>query len=119
MGRMAEHPNVIGYYSSGITSDGEPYVVFELCDDDSGASLDGAGPVPWTRAVDIGIRLAGALETAHRWEIFHGSVNPRNIHVSSFGVPMLGGFVDTGATDEASGFLAPEIKAGAAPSASA
>ena len=43
-------------------------------------------------AVAIGIKVAGALETAHRGGILHRDVKPQNILVTEFGEPALADF---------------------------
>jgi serine/threonine-protein kinase PknK len=40
----------------------------------------------------IGVKLAGALETAHRSGVLHCDVRPRNILVTEWGEPVLAGF---------------------------
>ena len=45
-----------------------------------------------TEAVAIGIKIAGALETAHRGGILHRDVKPQNILVTEFGEPALADF---------------------------
>ena len=50
------------------------------------------GPLPWSEVLDIGVLLAGALETAHRAGILHLDVKPANILMSRFAEPALGDF---------------------------
>ena len=51
-----------------------------------------SGPLPWSEVLEIGMLLAGALETAHRAGILHLDVKPANILMSRFAEPALGDF---------------------------
>ena len=52
---------------------------------------DGRG-LPVVEVVGLGIKVAGALETAHRAEILHRDVKPQNILITEFGEPALADF---------------------------
>ncbi len=54
--------------------------------------IHGGAGVPVAEAVAIGIKIAGALETAHRGGILHRDVKPQNILVTDFGEPALADF---------------------------
>ncbi|MDT4985388.1 MAG: hypothetical protein QOF95_2878, partial [Pseudonocardiales bacterium] len=54
--------------------------------------LRGGAQLPVPEAVSIGIKVAGALETAHRAQILHRDVKPQNILVTEFGEPALADF---------------------------
>jgi serine/threonine protein kinase len=92
LGALSSHPNIVTLYRTFRTPDGRPVLVLELC---SGAVADrlhnGAG-LAVTDAVSIGIKIAGALETAHRGGILHRDVKPQNILVTEFGEPALADF---------------------------
>ena len=66
MGRLSEHPYILSVIEVGMASS-RPYIVMAYCAQDSlAARLRRTGALPWEEAVGIGIKLAGALETAHR-----------------------------------------------------
>ena len=70
-----------------------PYIVMAYCAKDSlAARLRSAGALPWEEAVGVGVKLAGALETAHRCGILHRDVKPGNVLVSDYGEPQLTDF---------------------------
>lgn len=75
-----QHPNILGIYRAGI-SEGHPYLVSELVD---GKSLDTvATPVPWERALRIGIDMARGLAAVHAHGILHRDIKPANLAPSS------------------------------------
>src|ERR1700751_4900142 len=89
------------------------------------AKVHDTGPVGWADAVHIGVKLAGALETAHRREILHRDVKPANILMTDYGEPALGDFgiahiaggfkTATGTFTGSPAFTAPEVLSGDAP----
>ena len=111
-----QHPNVVTIYRVG-TLDGRPYIVTEYI---PGASLDLIPkPVPWQRALAIGIDLARGLAAAHRHDVLHRDIKPANAIVTEseqtklidFGLAVRAGRATTGA-DELVGtpsYMAPEL----------
>ena len=93
MGTLSGHPHIVAVHRGGTTPNGEPFIVMDFM---SGGSLADrmahGGPLPWSEVLDIGVLLAGALETAHRAGILHLDVKPANILMSRFAEPALGDF---------------------------
>jgi len=93
MGALSGHPHIVGVHRGGTTAKGEPFIVMEFM---SGGSLADrmarTGPLPWSEVLEIGVLVAGALETAHRAGILHLDVKPANILMSRFAEPALGDF---------------------------
>src|SRR6476620_10512382 len=87
------------------------------------------GPLPLDEALRLGVKMAGALETAHRLGILHRAVKPGNILFTDYGEPALtdfgiahiaGGFETTaGVVTGSPAFTAPEVVAGEPPSPAA
>ena len=93
IGRLAAHPNVVSVFSQGTTTEGRPYLVMELCPAGSlHATLTRSGLFDPTEVLEVGVGLAGALETAHREGVLHRDLKPENILVGSDGAPKVGDF---------------------------
>ncbi|WAC92120.1 serine/threonine-protein kinase [Mycobacterium sp. Aquia_213] len=93
MGGLSGHPNILNILRVGITSTGRPYIVMPYCAEDSLAvRLRREGRIPWPEAVRIGVKLSGALETAHKTGILHRDIKPANVLVDDYGEPQLADF---------------------------
>ncbi|MDH6246397.1 serine/threonine-protein kinase [Mycobacterium sp. OTB74] len=130
MGRVSGHPNIVPVLHSGLTFTGRPFIVMPyLSRNTLDAWIKGHGPLAVSEALAVGVRLAGALETAHRAGVLHRDVKPSNILLSAYGEPQL---CDFGIARIAGGretaanivvgspsYTAPELFEGSAPSATA
>lgn len=126
MGQLSVHPHIVSILFSGTLSEGRPYIVMPYHPLRSlQERIEREGPLPWSDAVRIVIKMAGALETAHRAGVLHRDVKPGNILVNDFGEPELadfgiahvsGGFVTTsGIVTGSPAFTAPEVLRGQPP----
>lgn len=129
-GRLTGHPNVVTVLHTGVTGNGRPFIVMPYYAQHSlDTRIRRRGPLPFGDALRLGVKIAGALESAHRLGILHRDVKPGNILITEYGEPALsdfgiahyaGGFeTDTGVVTGSPAFLAPEIVAGEPPSAAA
>ncbi|PRC56718.1 hypothetical protein C6A85_37190, partial [Mycobacterium sp. ITM-2017-0098] len=50
------------------------------------------GRIPWPDVLRIGVKLCGALETAHRTGTWHRDIKPANVLVNDYGDPQLSDF---------------------------
>lgn len=93
MGGLSGHPNILNILRVGITPSGRPYIVMPYCAEDSLAvRLRREGRIPWPEAMRIGVKLCGALETAHKTGILHRDIKPANVLVNDYGEPQLADF---------------------------
>lgn len=99
---LRDHPNIVTLFRSLTTADGSLVLVMELCRGSLADTVQRDGPVDVQSAVHVTIRLAGALETAHRAGLLHRDVKPRNVLLTPFGEPAL--------TDFAVGLLHSPVK---------
>ncbi len=91
MARLSNHPSIVSIYSAGISTDGRPYLAMEFCPD-SMRERTRNNPAPLYVVLDAGVRLAGALETAHRAGILHRDIKPSNVLLTATGRPILTDF---------------------------
>ncbi len=123
MGGLSGHPNIVNILRVGVTPSGKPYIVMPYHPADSLAvRLRREGPVPWPEALHIGVKLCGALETAHRTGTLHRDIKPANILINDYGEPQLSDFGIAhieGGYETATGFFsgtidytAPEVMTG-------
>ncbi|MFE3730053.1 serine/threonine-protein kinase, partial [Nocardia sp. NPDC059154] len=77
MGRLTGHPNIVTMLQAGTTAGGRPYLVMPYHPVGSlDARIRGQGPLPVETVLWIGVKIAGALESAHRLGILHRDVKP-------------------------------------------
>lgn len=91
MARLSSHPSIVSIYSAGIAADGRPYIAMEYCPD-SMRTRTRNNPAPMQVVLDAGVRLAGALETAHRAGVLHRDIKPSNVLIAATGRPELTDF---------------------------
>lgn len=97
MAQLSNHPAIATIYSAGVTDDARPYLVMEYCSRGSLASTYRLNPLPVDQALRIGLRIASALESAHRLGIVHRDVKPANILITDYGAAVLSDFgISTG-----------------------
>ena len=126
MGRLSGHPNIVNILGIGATPSGRPFIIMQYHPHDSlDALIRKRGPLDWRDALRLGVKLAGALETAHQGGTLHRDVKPANILLTEYGEPQLtdfgiarisGGFeTRAGFIAGTPAFTAPEVLSGAAP----
>lgn len=91
MARLSSHPSIVSVFSAGIAVDGRPYLTMEYCPDSMRERTRG-NPASLELVLDAGVRLAGALETAHQSGILHRDIKPSNVLITSTGRPALTDF---------------------------
>ncbi|MEV8143253.1 serine/threonine-protein kinase [Specibacter sp. NPDC078709] len=99
MAELSAHPYIVTIYEAQITDSGHSYLAMEYC---SRPSLDiqfKQGRFSADKAMEIGIQVASAVETAHRAGIAHRDIKPANILVTDYNRPALTDFGISGTTD--------------------
>lgn len=91
MARLSSHPSVVSIYEASISLDGLPFLAMEYCPDSMGARTKRV-PAQLSQVLDAGVRLAGALETAHRAGVLHRDIKPSNVLLTTLGRPVLADF---------------------------
>ena len=93
LGALLGHPNICTVFDAGVDASGRPYLVMEYAARGSlAARLRGEGPLGWADVLVVGVKLAAALETAHRAGLLHRDVKPENVLVTVYGEPRLADF---------------------------
>lgn len=124
MAELADHPYIVQVFSTGTTADGRPYLVMKYYPPPNLALRAADGRMPVAEVLRTGIKIASAVETAHRVGILHRDIKPANILMSAYGQPGLADFGvagrRAGADSDAEGdvgvsipWAAPEVLSGA------
>jgi hypothetical protein len=92
MAQLSHHPSIVTVYQADIAADGRPYLVMEYCSRPGLAERYRTERISVAEALRIGIRLASAVETAHRAGILHRDIKPANVLTTDFGWPALTDF---------------------------
>lgn len=130
LGKVSSHPAIAQVFASGVTGEGHPYLVMEFAE---GGSLQDRvqreGPLDWREVLRIGVKLAGALHTAHTAGILHRDVKPANVLLNAYGEPRLADFgiatiedseqTRTGGVTASVAYAPPEVLDGVEPDATA
>lgn len=92
MARVSSHTAIASIFTADVDDEGEPYLVMEYCPGGSLGEEFRSSPLSVPRTLRLGVRLASALESAHRAGIVHRDVKPSNILLTEYGVAVLTDF---------------------------
>lgn len=122
MSSLSQHPGIVTIYEANLTPDGRAYFSMEYCPDDHFGEIARAQPLSVAQALEVGVKVAGAVETAHQAGILHRDIKPANILRTAYGEPALTDFGIAGGRDAESDptdsagvtipFAAPEVLSG-------
>ena len=91
MARLSAHPSILTVFDASVSADGRPYIVMELCPGGY-SNRYRSERIPVAEILTTGVKIASALETAHRAGLFHRDIKPSNLLINSFGTPVLADF---------------------------
>lgn len=92
MAQLSAHPYIVTIFHADVASDGRPYFVMEYCSGPSLAARLKREPLGVEDALRTGVRLAGAVATAHAAGILHRDIKPANVLTNDYGWPALTDF---------------------------
>lgn len=93
MAKFGAHPAVLSLYAAGRLRDGRAYLTMEYCPPPHlGKRFSATSPMRVEQALEITIKIAGAVETIHRAGYLHRDIKPANILLTAFGHPVLTDF---------------------------
>ena len=103
MGLVSQHPHIVTVFNAAFTSTKQPCIVMELYSGGTmGERQKREGQLPVAVVLDVGVKIAGALQTAHDRGLLHRDIKPQNLFISEFGEPALGDFGISTLDDEMS-----------------
>ncbi|WP_227820100.1 serine/threonine-protein kinase [Agromyces aureus] len=91
MAQLSSHPSILTVYQASVAADGRPYLVMEFCPATLGQRYRSTA-LPLAEVLAIGVRIASAVETAHRNGVLHRDIKPSNILTTAYGHPVLSDF---------------------------
>lgn len=92
MAQLSHHPSIVTIHHAAIADDGRPFLVMEYCSRPGLAERYRTERLGVAEVLRIGVRLASAVETAHRAGILHRDIKPANVLTTDFGWPALTDF---------------------------
>lgn len=121
MAALADHPYIVQVFSTGTLADGRPYLVMKYYPPPNLGARAARERFSVPDVLRTGVKIASAVETAHRAGILHRDIKPANILVSQYGEPGLTDFGIAGHAAETEGaddlgvsipWSSPEVLAG-------
>ncbi|MEJ7832342.1 MAG: serine/threonine-protein kinase [Nocardioides sp.] len=91
MARLADHPYIVSVITAGVT-EGRPYLVMRYCPPPDLGVRVRAAPMATADAISTAIKIASAVETAHRSGIVHRDIKPSNVLITTYQEPALTDF---------------------------
>ncbi|WBU39233.1 serine/threonine-protein kinase [Homoserinibacter sp. YIM 151385] len=92
MAQLSAHPYIVTIFHADVSTDGRPFLMMEYASGPSLAERYKREPLAVPDVLRTGIRLAGAIATAHAAGILHRDIKPANVLSNDFGWPALTDF---------------------------
>lgn len=80
-----DHPGVVGVLDTGVSPDGQPFLVMQFVEGATLRTLIRAGGMEFRQAARILRQVGQALSAAHDKGVFHRDLKPENIMVQQLG----------------------------------
>ncbi|WP_225752949.1 serine/threonine-protein kinase [Actinotalea sp. Marseille-Q4924] len=103
MARLSHHPSIVTIHHADVAADGRPFLVMEYCARPGLGQRYRSERIGVAEVLRIGVRLASAVETAHRAGVLHRDIKPANVLITDFGWPALTDFGIAATTSWAAG----------------
>lgn len=94
------HPYIVKIYHADVSDDGRPYLIMEYCSGQNLSDQYKRQPLSVVEALRTGVRLSGAIATAHAAGILHRDIKPANVLTNDYGWPALTDFGISSALEE-------------------
>ena len=92
MAKVAEHPFIVTVHAVGTSGSGRPYLVMDYYRGSNYGQRMQDGEIDVAEVLSVGVKMAGAVEFAHRAGVVHRDIKPANILANDFGEPGLTDF---------------------------
>lgn len=102
MAQLSAHPSILTVYQAGVSGDGRPYLVMELCSS-SLSERYRRERIPVAEVLRVAVKIGSAIETAHRAGVLHRDLKPSNILLTAYGHPVLSDFGIASTLNESEG----------------
>jgi len=90
LGALSGHSHIVAIFDSGVSAQGRPYLVMDYLPGGTLAQrLQRNGPLPWEDVALIGVKLAGAVASAHDAGVLHRDIKPENVLFSAYDEPQI------------------------------
>jgi len=92
MAKLGNHPNIVQILKVGELADGRPYIVMQYYPNPNTCQVADVTPFTVAEALEIGVKVASAVEAAHGIGVLHRDIKPSNVLIDEYGQPGLTDF---------------------------
>jgi predicted Ser/Thr protein kinase len=92
MAQLSSHPSIMPIFQADVSAEGRPFLVMEFCPGPHLAQRFRSERIPVPEILETAVKVASAVETAHRAGILHRDIKPHNLLTNAYGAPLLTDF---------------------------